>query len=430
MSLRQRFAQLAAASAISQALPMAMAPLLTRTFGAESLGQWAWFAAVVASLATVANARYEYAIPLPRRRAEAGLLLTLALALALAAGVVTASLAWALAALPAGALSGRWAQAAWLHDYAVPLALAVGLSGLQQALTLWNNRHGRFAVIAQARVAQQVVMAAVQLAAVAAGWLTAAALVGAQLLSLLLPPLWLTWRGEGARLRGARTADAARRRWRRLRALAWRYRQFPLVNSPHAFINGLQEAIALSLIAAYAGVGAAGWYAVMVRLVKAPVTLVGGALSEALLSRLAEDWREGRSLRPTLARTMRGLLVPAVLGSALLAVVGPALFGWALGGDWAAAGDYARWFAPYVAAHFVCAPLTVVPMVTERQSGALAFSLVGNALYVLALAAMLGGGRPVTEALGAVSVVMPLYFAAYLAWLYRGAVPTTSAVGT
>lgn len=423
MSLRQRFAQLAAASAISQALPMAMAPLLTRTFGAEVLGQWAWFAAIVASLAVVANARYEYAIPLPRRRGEAGLLLALALALALVAALATALLAWVLAALPGGALSGRWAQVGWLHDYAPALAMAVGLLGLQQGLALWSNRHGRFAVIAQSRVGQQVVMALAQLVAVAMGWLTAAALVGAQLLSLLLPPLWLWWRGQQARLRSARTAVAARRRWRRVRALAWRYRQFPLVNSPHAFINGLQEAIALSLIAAYAGLAAAGWYAVMVRLVKAPATLVGGALSEALLSRLAEDWREGRSLQPTLARAMRGLLLPAVGGAVLLALVGPALFGWALGADWAPAGEYARWLAPYVAAHFVCAPLTVAPMVTQRQTGALAFSLVGNALYVLALVAVLASGRPVTEALGAVSVVMPLYFAAYLAWLYRGAVP-------
>jgi O-antigen/teichoic acid export membrane protein len=429
MSLRLRFAQLAFASAIAQALPMAMAPLLTRAFGAEVLGQWAWFAAVAASLATVANARYEYAIPLPRQRADAGLLLALALGLSLLAGLATAALAWGLAALPTGVFSGRWSQAAWLRDYALPLAAAVALSGLQQALALWNNRHGRFNAIAQARVAQQVVMALAQLAAWTGGWLTAAALVGAQLLSLLLAPLWLLWRGQAVHMRSARTAAAARRRWRRLRALAWRYRQFPLLNSPHAFINGLQEAVALSLIAAHAGMGAAGWYAVMVRLVKAPATLVGGALSEALLSRLAEDWREGRSLRPTLARAMRGLLPPAVLGAALLAATGPALFGWALGADWAPAGEYARWFAPYVAAHFVCAPLTVAPMVTHRQRGALAFSLVGNALYVLTLAGMLGTGRPVVEALGAVSLVMPLYFAAYLAWLYRGAVPA-SVVGT
>lgn len=427
MSLRRRFTQLAAASAISQALPMAMAPLLTRAFGAEVLGQWAWFAAIAASLATVANARYEYAIPLPRRRAEAGLLLGLALGLALAAGVATAALAWGLAALPSGTLSGRWAQAAWLQGYALPLAAVVALSGLQQALTLWNNRHGRFGVIAQARVGQQLALALAQLAAWGAGWLSAAALVGAQLLSLLPVPLWLLWRGQPARWRGARSAVAARRRWRRLRALAWRHREFPLLNSPHAFVNSLQEAAALSLIAAYAGVVAAGWYAVMVRLVKAPSTLIGGALSEALLSRLAEDWREGRSLRPTLAKAMRGLLLPAVLGALLLAVAGPALFGWVLGADWAPAGEYARWFAAYVAAHFVCVPLTVVPMVTQRQRGALGFSLAGNALYVLALAAMLAAGRPVTEALGAVSLVMPLYFAAYLAWLYRGAVPSSAA---
>lgn len=427
MSLRRRFTQLAAASAFSQALPMAMAPLLTRTFGAEALGQWAWFAAVAATAATVANARYEYAVPLPRHRGDAGLLLALALGLCVVVSGATAMLAWGLGSLPAGILAGRWGQSNWLRDSALALAVAVVLSGLQQALALWNNRHGRFAAIAQARVGQQLVLAAAQVAAWASGWMSAAALVGAQLLSLAVAPLWLIWRGQSVRLRAARSASAARRRWRRLRAVAWRYRQFPLVNSPHAFVNSLQEAIALALIAASAGAAAAGWYAVMVRLVKAPATLIGGALSEALLSDLARDWREGRSLRPTLARAMRALALPALLGAAALMVVGPALFDWALGDDWVQAGHYARWFAPYVAAHFVCAPLTVVPMVTHRQTGALTFSLIGNALYVLALAGMLGVGRPVTEALCAVSLVMPIYFAAYLAWLYRGAVPLSRA---
>lgn len=420
MSLRQRFAQLAAASAVSQALPMLMAPLLTRAFGAQALGQWAWFAAVAASVATVANLRYEYAVPLPRRRVEAALVLALALGLSLLVALL-AGLGAALAPWLPGAQ--RWGQLAWLQAWAPALAGVVLLCGLQQGLTLWANRHGRFVVIAQSRVLQQALLALAQLAAWGLGWLSAGTLVAAQLLSGLAAPLWLALRGEPFAARAARSPAAAQRRWRRLCALARRYRQFPLVNSPHAFVNSLQEALALSLIAAHAGAAAAGFYAVSVRLVKAPASLVGGALSEALLSTLAQDWREGRSLRPTLARAMRLLLAPALGGALLLAVVGPALFEAALGPGWREAGEYARWMAPYVAAHFIAAPLTVAPMVTQRQTGALAFSLVGNALYVLALALLLGAGRPVAEALGAISVVMPLYFAAYLAWLYRGAVP-------
>ncbi|MFZ8515460.1 hypothetical protein ACO1M0_13850, partial [Staphylococcus aureus] len=88
-----------------------------------------------------------------------------------------------------------------------------------------------------------------------------------------------------------------------------------------------------------------------------------------------------------------------------LMLAGPAFFGWLLGADWARAGEYGRWLAPYVAAHFIAAPLTVTPMVTGRQQGALIFSLIGNALYVLPVAIVLSRGGTLPTALAAIAVL-------------------------
>lgn len=425
MSLRQRFAQLASAAAISQAIPLLMAPLLTRQFGAEALGHWALFAALAANLATVANLRYEYAVLLPRRTGQAALLLELCLWIAAGMGLVSVALSLGLLVI-APSLGGRWSGLSALDPALLALGPVVALLGCQQAMTLWANRQGRFGLIGQSRVLQQGGLAAAQALAMLAGWTTAAALVVAQLLSSVLAPLWLQMRGPELRWRRSSTGAAARRHGLHLRRLAVAHRQFPLINSPHAFVNALQETVVLAFITAWSGAEVAGYYAVMVRLVKAPASLVGGALSEVLLSTLAADWRGGCSLRPRLSRSLWALAGLALPGMVLLFITGPDLFAWALGEPWRVSGELARWFAPYVAAHFISAPLTVAPMVTGRQAGALAFSLVGNALYIAVLGVVLAQGGTLRTALAGISLVLPLYFAALLAWIWHGGVPATS----
>ena len=424
MTVRRRFAQLAGASMLTQAIPMLIAPLLTRWYGAEALGHWALFVALAANLATVANVRYEFAIVIPRRDGEAALVLQLALWIALGMGLLTAlgAGAWHLW-MARVSLHGRWVSLSQLDPWLLMLAPVVALAGMQQALSLWNNRQGRIDVIAQSRVLQQGVMAVAQALAALGGFASVAALVLSQSLAALLAPLWLLRRGS--RWRRATRLDQAGKswHWRHLRRLAWRYKQFPLLNSPHAFVNAAQETLVLALIAAWADAATAGYYALMVRLVKAPATLVGGALSEALLGELARDWQRGVDLRPRLLRGIRLLAMVALPCMAVLIVAGPALFGWLLGADWARAGEYGRWLAPYVAAHFIAAPLTVTPMVTGRQRGALFFSLVGNALYVLPVAVVLSTGGALTTALGAIAVLLPIYFTIYLTWLVRGSAP-------
>ncbi len=418
MRLRSAFMGLLSVSVIGQALPLLMAPVLARGFGAEALGHWALFAAVAANLATVANLRYEYAVLLPKREGEAALTMELALWVAAGMTVVAGTVALALMSRSPDAAAQSWGfpplGAVWLC-----LAWVVGLAGIQQALGLWANRQGQFALLARARLWQHLALAIGQSAALVLGVATALGLVMAQAAAACVAPLCLIKGRQSRRPSRLLRVAHARRLWR----LACRQRQFPLINSPHAFVNAFQETLVLALIAAWADAATAGHYALMVRLVKAPASLIGGALSEVLMSRLAQDWREVRSLRPRIRQSLLGLLLPALAGALVLVLMGPALFAGLLGSEWRVAGDYARWLAPYVAAHFIVGPLTVVPMVTGRQAGALAFSLVGNALYAGAIASALGMGLDLTHALGLVSLLLPVYFAVFLGWIWQGAEP-------
>jgi O-antigen/teichoic acid export membrane protein len=207
--------------------------------------------------------------------------------------------------------------------------------------------------------------------------------------------------------------------WRRLRRLARRHRQFPAVNAPHAFVNALQDSLALAVVLALAGPAAAGLFGLTVRVVMAPTSLIGGALSEVLLGRAAQAVREGGPLAPLVRRAAGVLALCALPVAGGLMLAGPDLFVLAFGPDWRQAGEWARWLAPCMAGRLVVGPLTVLPMLLDRQPTAMAFSVVGNVLYVLALAATLAAGGGMVLASAAISVVMGLYFTAYLGWLLR-----------
>ncbi len=77
------------------------------------------------------------------------------------------------------------------------------------------------------------------------------------------------------------------------------------------------------------------------------------------------------------------MAVPLVL---LLWLMAPAAVAWAFGENWREAGELARALALYIGVHFVASPLSVVTMAWRAQAWALKLSLVGQALFIAALA--------------------------------------------
>ena len=382
---------LLAGGVLAQALPLLLGPWLTRLYRPEDFGHYHLFAAVAANIAVVACARYEFALPLAADDAQASALRTLCLRLL--AGAVglsaLAALAWAL----------HSAQAWWLW-----LPAAVGGLGLVSLATLNATRAQRFHRLALARVLQHGGGA---LGQVAAG-LCQAGVVGlivAPIAAALAAIVALGWPGP---------AGAPRAQWR---AAARAHRSFPLLNTPHAFLGALQDTLAIALIAASLGPAAAGAWGLALRYLKAPATLVGGAVAQVLYPRLAQAGAGCSAASRRLV--LRTMVLLALLAAPLVAALwwlGPGLFSWAFGPDWAAAGELARALALYIGLHFVASPLGVVTMAWQAQAWALRLALLGQAVFVAALAAGLAWGGLVAAG-WAVSGAMALYFGWYFARL-------------
>ena len=379
-------------SVAAYGVPLLLGPALTRLYSPDDFGQFALLWAVSANMAVVGCARYEFALPLETEAPRAVLLMALCAHVLFAVTVASAAV---------GLVLGVWRG--WPLAWTLPLAVLA--TAATQWLTLWVTRSQHFGRLSAARFVQQGGGACLQLlfGAVKAGPL--GLVLGATAASFAA--VWLL----------ARPAPAGgwRGLWRQpstaLWAMARRHRDFPLLNTPHAFLGALQDTLALVAVAAWTGDAAAGFWALGLRYLKAPATLVGGALSQALYPRLlqAKTPLEARAL---VRRTMVGLAALACPLAAVLLLWGPRLFVWAFGADWAGAGELARALAPYIALHFVASPLAVVTMAWKAQAWALRLAVAGQCLFFAGLLLGLHWGGLVGAGWG-VSASMLAYFACY-----------------
>ena len=377
---------LLAGGALAQALPLVLGPWLTRLYTPGEFGLYHLFAAVAAMLAVVACARYEFALPLAADEADADALRALCLWLLTGATLISA-----LAA-------AVWA---WIVAAAWPLwlPLAVLALGAVSLATLTATRAQRFRSLAAARVVQHGGGSLAQgLAGVAqagvAGLIAAplmAALAAAALLQLRLAGWWRVPRAK-------------------LLAVARQHRDFPLLNTPHAFAGTLLDTLTLALVASSQGIAAAGFWGLVMRYLKAPATLVGGAVSQALYPRLAEQGvAAGRRDVRRVMLALAAFAAPLVL---LLWAFAPWAFEQAFGAPWRDAGELARALALYIGVHFIASPLAVVTMAWNAQAWALKLALFGQGFFLIALALGLWWGG-LQGAGWAVSIAMALYFGWY-----------------
>ena len=426
---------LLAGGAVAQALPLLLGPWLARLYTPEQFGAFTAFWVVASNLAVVACLRYEFALPLERDSGHATAVLALCLRVLAVSVLISALLAALLAAGGAGwpvgwtggdsaavsagvsagtsagtsagisasspAADTRWPHAAWLP-------LAVAALGACQLFTMWATRAERFEALAVGRVVQHGGGALGQL-----GMGLAAGAAAAPTLGLIAAPIaaaaaaaaWL------ARSTGAGWTAALRRQpTGALRAAARRQRAFPLFNAPHAFAGALQDTVAVGLLAAWAGDAAVGYWGLALRYLKAPATLVGGAVSQALYPKLVAATPD--QARRTVRQVMGLLAAVALPLAGLLMWLGPALFGAVFGPRWREAGELARALAPYIALHFIASPLAVVTMAWRAQAWALRLALVGQLMFVAALGLGLHLGGLIAAA-WSVSLAMTIYFGWY-----------------
>ena len=360
----------AGGTAVAQAIALGALPFITRLYPPELYGGFVIFLAWGGFLLPVVCARFEVAIALPSSLRAASAVAWGSLGIALGVSALCAlavAVAWALyppARLAALAL----------------LPLYVLLGGVVQVLGNWAARVHAYRRLSLSRIVQAAATALLSLA-----WVP---LWGAQALGLVVATLAgqfiaLGVLAQGLSQTGFRRRAAPRQVWRLMR----HFRRLTLFNVPHVLSDAAQGSGLPLLIAHFFGAPAAAYYAFSARLLKAPLGLVSGAVSQVYYPRAASHRHDDERLRRDALRILAVSTTGVMLVWPLLLLVPDAAYAWAFGAAWAEVGQYLRALSPWILSAFVAAPLSVLYLVKERFG--LDFSL-GLAGTLLAFALLVG----------------------------------------
>jgi O-antigen/teichoic acid export membrane protein len=304
----------AGGTAVAQAIALAALPFITRLYPPELYGGFVIFLAWGGFLLPVVCARFEVAIALPSSLRAASAVAWGSLGIALGVSALCAlavAVAWALyppARLAALAL----------------LPLYVLLGGVVQVLGNWAARVHAYRRLSLSRIVQAAATALLSLA-----WVP---LWGAQALGLVVATLAgqfiaLGVLAQGLSQTGFRRRAAPRQVWRLMR----HFRRLTLFNVPHVLSDAAQGSGLPLLIAHFFGAPAAAYYAFSARLLKAPLGLVSGAVSQVYYPRAASHRHDDERLRRDALRILAVSTTGVMLVWPLLLLVPDAAYAWAFG---------------------------------------------------------------------------------------------------
>jgi O-antigen/teichoic acid export membrane protein len=359
---------LVSGTALSQLILLLALPILTRLYSPEDFSLLAVYVGLVSIVSVAACLRFDIAVPIPEATRDGLALLVLALA-----SSVLVSLAIALVVLVGfrAADSIEILSGFGLYIWLVPVGIF--LASANSALQFWATRVKAFPFIARTRILQSTCAVGGQVGLGLAGMGAPGLLVG-QLINS----------GAGAFAMARLAISDARRAGMtisipELRRVARTFQRFPRYSTWEAIANSAGTHLPVIAIAALFIGPEAGFVMLAMRVMTAPMGLVGGAVAQVYLSRAPEHFRNG-TLAPFTASTLAGLSKSGVGPLIFAGIVAPPAFAWIFGEDWRRAGELVAWMTPWFVMQFLASPVSMTLHVTNQQRVALILQIIGLAL--------------------------------------------------
>lgn len=357
---------------LSQLIPFLIAPILARIFSPEEFAVLANFLAIVGVIGIVSTGRLELAIPIPVENQKAKEIVFTGFIITILLGLL--SILIPVFAYQIGKMYGDQQLPNYL--WLVPLSvISFGLLGITNN---WNLRQERFHLISIGKIVQSLVNNGLAALLGFIGW-GVNGLIIAWLLSQYLN-IFVLLIGINKKVNYQDFGFLT------LKTTLKEYKDFPLINSLHAFTDiFITQFLLYWLISSYFGFMELGLFAMMNKYVRAPIVLISSSVSQLFYIEAGKAINARSSLFPILKKTVRTSVIFAIPFILILVLFGPLVFKIYLGDKWEIAGVYARCIAPMLLLYFILSPISGLPILLNKQKGAFLISLTGYSFTVFAI---------------------------------------------
>lgn len=347
----------------AQAITIGVTFLLVRLYSPADMGAFSAWLSLATIFAVAVTGRYELAIFSTRTIDEFHAVVKLVLQVVLGLSTVAAL--------------GMWVAGHWLpllppvlthHWLAIALvSFGLGVNKLLLSLLTFQQSFSRLGV-ARVSLAASIAIGQVLAAYVVGG---GQGLIYGQVLGVgIATALAALWVGKPLFLGSIRAP------WRSVRQVAENYSNFPKFSLPADLVNTIASQIPVILLATKFGGESAGWFALTLKVLGAPISLLAASVLDVFKEQAARDFRELGDCRSIFLKTFRLLFYLALVPFIAIWLLGEWAFGFAFGVEWTESGRYAVLLIPLFYMRFVVSPLSYTLYIAQRQKLDLLWQMV------------------------------------------------------
>lgn len=360
---------LAGGTAGAQLLSILASPFLTRLYSPAEIGVLSIFGSIAAICSAVSCLRYEMAIPITKNDTDAVSLLLLCILL-----ILSTSICVFLLTIILKNTTECYRNIILFEKFIFLVPIAMFLSGLNSALTTFAIRKREFATISRTRLIQSVVVIGIQISYSNYG---VNALIGGLLTAQLIGTMFLF-----SKILPVKTVRKTK--ITNLKHLAYEHKNFALFSMPESLCNVAGVQLPYILIGNLFNSSATGLYALTVKILQLPTSLISSAVGGVFHADVAKLYRN-KQLSQMVEKLLLQLIQIAMTPCLILVLLGPSLFHITFGDKWLLAGEFSRWMAPWIFLVFITSPLTTLFGVLNKQKQGFLFQGILVILRVVSI---------------------------------------------
>ncbi len=353
---------------IAQAISYSLAPVITRMFTPEEMGEFGVFQRLTTFIATIATARYEFALPLPKKDKHAFLLFRFILRLALITILLT---------LIGGLIYGITVNKEFDY-YVLVLALVCGVSFLVffNLGTNWAIRLKEFRKISLSKMSNSLSLNGLRVIFGLFGTGTIG-LIFSFIISLFIGSLHFV-KDFLTRNKLPKTKISRQKGFVMLKE----HKDFPIANLPHALSDNLRDLLVAFIIIDLFSENLFGSFDHSFRMLRLPIMIIGASMSQVFFNRISEYKKQSLRIYPIFKKLLITLSLLSLIPFTVIYFFGGEIFSFVFGNEWYLSGKLSEIMAPWLMINFILSPLSTIPLVFNKQKQFFILGLIASVLQL------------------------------------------------
>jgi lipopolysaccharide exporter len=357
----------------TQILGFLILPIIARMYSSEVFGLYATYSSIIGPLSVFSTMSFTPAIVIADNKSEEISLIRICLI----SSVIISALTLLLINSTQGFLLNSF-NAEKLKPYLWVIPISIFFGGLYDTLRYWNLRSKRFINLSSAKIFQFLTRNTFLLGAGWSGYPNLWAFIFGGLIGSLIN-IFVLFKGVKDKFT---EIFKFRISFQEIKSVLYKYRKFPQFTLWTDLLSRFTLQIPVLALAYFFSQSMVGFYALGLRLLSAPISLVGNSIGEVFFQRASED--KG-NIPLLLEKVFTSLVLFSMPLFLTLGIIGEEFFILFFGEEWAEAGVMMQLLSFMIFIRFIISPADYLILINNKQEFSLFLKILISIVTIIGI---------------------------------------------